>query len=380
MNQRYPQDPSRRYPGRPDLDYARNMQGRGERFARYPGDREDYEGARGDAAWRDVDYDEPSYGQGQDQTLGSYPTERGPRYYEAGRAAYGNEDFRQRAGQRAFNAAPYARQGQRQFVGQGPRAASSADQGYGYGNFRQSRYQPGYGASAGGYARDYDEGDFDQAFGSYSPPQYAYGDSGAAYGRGGYGSTYGQDFDDDFLGSTNAPVQTGAYGQGPGGYGGGFHQGLAGRSGYGMGSGYTRGNEGLRESQFGKGPKGYVRSDERLKEDISEKLMRNHLVDASDISVEARNGAVTLSGSVDDRQLKHYVEDLVERCAGVRDIDNRLTVRPRTASRPQSGSGSLGGSTGDATAYPGQSAASGTTGSKVSTGNADDGGSTRSRN
>jgi hypothetical protein len=177
-------------------------------------------------------------------------------------------------------------------------------------------------------------------------------------------------------------VQTGAYGQGPGGYGGGFNQGLAGRSGYGLGSGYTRGNEGMRESQFGKGPKGYVRSDERLKEDISEKLMRNHLVDASDISVEARNGTVTLSGSVDDRRLKHYVEDLVEGCTGVRDIDNRLTVRARSASRSQAGSGSLGGSTGEGT-FAGQSAATGTTGSKASTTGtgADDGGSAgRSRN
>jgi hypothetical protein len=293
-------------------------------------------------------------------------------------SAYGPEDFRQGSGQRQWQqpqgqgTGSFARQGQRQFVGQGSRGTSSPDLGYGYGNFRQSRYQPGYSQS-GGYARDFDEGDFDQSFGGYSPSQAGYGDSWSGYGRGGYGTAYGSGFDEDYMGSSNAPVQSGAYGQGPGGYGGGFSQGLAGRGGYGQGSGYTRGmaeDRGM-ESQFGKGPKGYVRSDERLKEDISEKLTRDWAVDATDISVEAKNGAVTLTGSVDNRQLKHYVEDLVENCSGVREIDNRLSVRARD-SRSQSGSGSLGGSTG-------QSSATGTSGSKTSTAN-EDGGSARSRN
>jgi hypothetical protein len=139
-------------------------------------------------------------------------------------------------------------------------------------------------------------------------------------------------------------------------------------------------------TQYGKGPKGYARSDERLREDICERLTRDHDIDASDVSIDVKGGNVTLSGTVDDRQLKHYVEDTVERCFGVRDIDNRLTVR----SRQQSGSGSLGGSSD--TSYAGQSAATGTTGSRASTGTAsgtpaspggttgDDGGSARSRN
>jgi hypothetical protein len=406
MNQRYSQDPYRGRPGsRSDQDYARTMQGRGERYGRpFDDDSPRYAREQDDDARYAGEHDYEGYGrnptgrEAPGQYLGSYPTERGPQYYAEpermrngpypqadayhGRGAplggaYANDDFRQGSGQRQWQAAPYPRQAQRQFAGQGARAASSPDQGYGYGNYRQASYQ------AGAYARDFDEGDFDPAFGGYRPGQAGFGDSGYGYGRGGYGPAYGQAFDEDYMGSSNAPVQSGAYGQGPGGYGGGFGQGLAGRGGYGQGSGYTRGayEPALRESQSGKGPKGYVRSDERLKEDISEKLMRDHAIDASDISIEAKNGAVTLTGSIDNRQLKHYVEDLVENCPGVRDIDNRLTVRPRSASRSQSGSGSLGGSTGDATAYAGQSAATGTTGSKTSTGtNADEGGSVRSRN
>jgi hypothetical protein len=410
MNQRHSQDPYRSRTGRSDQDYARTMQGRGERFGRpfdddsprHAREQEDLYENEGRFAG---EHEYEQYGRNdQGQYLGSYPGEQGAGYYPQDNrrlrggqyanqnlpraaygsggygpgyqgSAYGNEDFRQASGQRQWQSAPYPRQAQRQFVGQGTRAASSLDQGYGYGNFRQARYQAGY-PQTGGYARDFDEGDFDQAFGGYSPSPYDYGDSGYGYGSGGYGPAYGQAFEEDYMGSANAPVQSGAFGQGPGGYGGGFSQGLAGRGGYGPGSGYTRGayEPGFRpESQSGKGPKGYVRSDERLKEDISEKLMRHPAIDASDISVEAKNGAVILTGSIDNRQLKHYVEDLVESCAGVRDIDNRLTVRARD-SRRQDGSGSLGGSTGS-------SSTTGTTGSKTSTGsNAEDGGTARSRN
>ena len=402
MNQRHSQDPYRGRPGsRADQDTARNMQGRGERFGRpFDDDSPRYAREQEDMVDSEARYagehDYVAYSRNDEgQYLGTYPGERGPRYYDEGNrmrggqfagqgmqrgdfgprgpyrqqgGAYGNDDFRQPVGQRQAT-----RMGQRQFVGQGARAASNPDQGYGYGNFRQARYQGGY--TQGGYARDFDEGDFDQAFGGYSPGRFGYGDSGYGYG-GGYGSVYGQGFDEDYMGSANAPVQSGAFGQGPGGYAGGFNQGLAGREGYGLGSGYTRGayEPGLRQdSQFGKGPTGYVRSDERLKEDISEKLMRDHAIDASDISIETKNGAVTLTGSVDNRRLKHYVEDMIENCPGVRDIDNRLTVRARD-SRSQSGSGSLGGSTG-------QASATGTTGSKTTTGNtAEDGGSARSRN
>jgi osmotically-inducible protein OsmY len=98
----------------------------------------------------------------------------------------------------------------------------------------------------------------------------------------------------------------------------------------GYGSGYSQtGSRGDLSSQrgfSGKGPKGYARSDERLKEDICERLTDDYSVDASDIDIAVRNGTVTLSGSVDERWMKHHVEDLVDRCSGVQEIENRLTV------------------------------------------------------
>ena len=77
----------------------------------------------------------------------------------------------------------------------------------------------------------------------------------------------------------------------------------------------------------GRGPKGYQRSDERLKEDISERLRDDPRIDASEITVDVTGGRVSLSGEVDSRRTKHQVEDLVDACRGVQEIDNRLRIR-----------------------------------------------------
>ena len=78
---------------------------------------------------------------------------------------------------------------------------------------------------------------------------------------------------------------------------------------------------------FGRGPKGYKRSDERIKEDISEVLTRDSVVDAQDIEIEVKEGEVTLTGFVPERRMKHQAEDLVEKCMGVKDVTNNLRVR-----------------------------------------------------
>ncbi len=87
--------------------------------------------------------------------------------------------------------------------------------------------------------------------------------------------------------------------------------------------GRFRGND---YSHCGRGPKGYRRSDERLAEEINDSLMRSHEIDASDIEVRVEGGRVTLDGTVDHRQIKHQVEDLVEAVMGVQEIDNRLRI------------------------------------------------------
>jgi osmotically-inducible protein OsmY len=67
----------------------------------------------------------------------------------------------------------------------------------------------------------------------------------------------------------------------------------------------------------GRGPKGYQRSDERIKEDLSERLMQQGQVDASEIDVQVEGGEVTLMGTVHNRQAKRMAEDVAESISGV---------------------------------------------------------------
>ncbi|MEI9917706.1 MAG: BON domain-containing protein [Bacteroidota bacterium] len=77
----------------------------------------------------------------------------------------------------------------------------------------------------------------------------------------------------------------------------------------------------------GKGPKGFTRSDDRIKEDINSRLTDDAYIDASDVEVTVANGEVTLSGSVPDRSSKRRAEDIVELVSGVSNVENRLRVK-----------------------------------------------------
>jgi len=74
------------------------------------------------------------------------------------------------------------------------------------------------------------------------------------------------------------------------------------------------------------GPKGYTRSDERIREDICERLMLADSIDPSDVSVSVTEGRVALEGTVRTRRMKHAIEDLADYTAGVTDVDNRIRV------------------------------------------------------
>jgi hypothetical protein len=90
---------------------------------------------------------------------------------------------------------------------------------------------------------------------------------------------------------------------------------------------YRAGEAPYRTGVFRRGPKGYQRSDERLKEDISERIMQSGHVDASDVTVNVVGGKVILEGTVPDRYTKHYLEDLADAAPGVQDIENRIRVK-----------------------------------------------------
>jgi hypothetical protein len=80
----------------------------------------------------------------------------------------------------------------------------------------------------------------------------------------------------------------------------------------------------------GRGPRGYTRSDERIREDVSDWLMEDRYVDASDIDVSVAGGEVTLAGQVDSREMKRRAEDIAANVLGVKDVHNSLRVRSMT--------------------------------------------------
>lgn len=77
----------------------------------------------------------------------------------------------------------------------------------------------------------------------------------------------------------------------------------------------------------GKGPRGYRRSDERIHEDVNDRLMINSALDASDIVVAVKDGEVTLNGHVASRWDKRRAEDCADSVAGVTHVQNNLRVR-----------------------------------------------------
>jgi osmotically-inducible protein OsmY len=75
-----------------------------------------------------------------------------------------------------------------------------------------------------------------------------------------------------------------------------------------------------------RGPKNYERSDERIREDLCERLWHDSRLDVAEVSVEVDHGTVRLEGTVPHRQMKHAIEDIAAACAGVRDVENRIRV------------------------------------------------------
>ena len=230
------------------------------------------------------------------------------------------------------------------------------------GGYSQGRYGPG-GYSQGGYGQGgygqgsygqgaYGQGTYGQQWGGGQPgwqgreSQGMYGQR--AYGQGGYGQGgYGR------AGSGQGWSGQGGYGEGRTAWpeqretpGGGYSRQEYGtepgreswRGGYGEGSGfsgqqgYQQGQQGLQRGQFaGRGPKGYKRGDDRIREDVNEELTRHPDIDATEIEVKVENGEVTLTGIVDERRTKRLAEDLAERCSGVREVHNQLRVQPAQA-------------------------------------------------
>jgi osmotically-inducible protein OsmY len=78
----------------------------------------------------------------------------------------------------------------------------------------------------------------------------------------------------------------------------------------------------------GPGPKGYKRSDERISDEVHQRLTDDAWLDASEINVSVSGGEVTLSGVVESREAKHRAERVVEDLSGVTHVQNNLRIRP----------------------------------------------------
>jgi hypothetical protein len=79
----------------------------------------------------------------------------------------------------------------------------------------------------------------------------------------------------------------------------------------------------------------FRRSDERLLDEICQRMTDHPDLDATNIEVAVREGEVTLAGSVDDRPSKHLAEQIAEGVRGIRDVHNHLRVG-RQATTPSS--------------------------------------------
>jgi len=271
------------------------------------------------------------------------------------RSGYGSDDYsRSRSG----GPSEYGSRSGNRYGGGGSRYSESQygqrrpwrdaqGRDYGGGGFRSrsDRSQDEQrGRGTGSFGEDYREGEYgsgdfgfeqgrrgEPSFGSsderYESPRYFgagnYGEGGTHY-TGGY-EPRGDRSQERSIGSRDwrgdpSYSYRGSSGSYSGGYSGG------GYSWDDQQRGQRDEHPGFFKRLFRRGPKGYQRSDERLREDISERLMMSSSVDSSEVTVNVSSGKVTLEGTVPDRYMKHYIEDLVDACPGVQDIDNRIRV------------------------------------------------------
>jgi hypothetical protein len=178
-----------------------------------------------------------------------------------------------------------------------PRIESSDGAGDEHGEPREYRYGSGFDKpEAGRWANQDRENVFSRPYDEWSSPGYAF-----YAGKG-----YHREFIDP-IGGPEAP---------DGGSGG---------------MGWQVVPDVPRGRYTGRGPRNYVRSDERIGEELHQLLEEHGDLDATDVSVQIVEGEVTLEGEVADRRAKRLAEDIAHSLRGVRDVQNRLRIPERIA-------------------------------------------------
>jgi osmotically-inducible protein OsmY len=303
----------------------------------YESSRERY---RGENDWQDErDYGErnPRYG-----SSGSGYGTQGRGLGELG-AEYGNEwSYGREGGSRGQGGqGGYGQSGWQSGYGQG-----SSGRGYGT---ESNYFQGGYGSQGA-----YGQGSYQGGWGNPGGWQEGgYSAQGGYGGEGRYGESSGRSSQRyNYPGGYRSRERYGERGReyDRGGYGEGEERGWWDRASDAVASWFgdeeaeRRRRMDEQRPHRGRGPKGYRRSDERIKEDVNDRLSEGY-IDASEIIVMVENGEVTLTGTVNSRYDKRRAEDIAEYVSGVQNVENRLRVRD-TSMGTGSGLTGTSGSTG----------------------------------
>lgn len=188
--------------------------------------------------------------------------------------------------------------------------------GYGGQQYGSGQYDRGFNDS------QYGGGQYGNQYGGRSGGQYGGNQYGSGYGSNQYG---GRDDDGQQYGGSHG---RGQYGSGQNTTGSQYGWGQSGQQSGGILGGLF-GEHGIFGSRrrSGMGPKGYRRSDERIKEDVSDRLSQTYDVDASEVEVSVANGEVTLTGTVPHREMKFRIEHIADGVSGVADVTNQIKVK-----------------------------------------------------
>jgi len=197
------------------------------------------------------------------------------------------------------------RRDERRF-GQGEPWRGGRQEGRSFDGRDQERFGAGYGAD---YGRSHDRGRVEEAMYRPSSPRQPYDErqrQAQSYGRGQEDMRRGQ----GGIVGNNEPVRRVTDGE----------------TDHAMWSNMQGGQH------RGRGPKNYTRSDQRISEDINDRLTDDDWLDASEIDVQVSSCEVTLTGSVNSRDERRRAEDIAESVSGVKHVQNNLRVQ-----QPQAG-------------------------------------------
>jgi hypothetical protein len=84
----------------------------------------------------------------------------------------------------------------------------------------------------------------------------------------------------------------------------------------------------LEQPRGGKLPRSYRRPDERILDDVYQRISRSW-ADAEEVEIEVNDGTVTLSGSVPSRADKRLIEEIADDVFGVVEVHNHLKLARR---------------------------------------------------